>query len=85
MKNFYFSPPSGLQMQYPCLVYRLEGADVRKADNINYLKHKRYLVTIIDENPDSEFPDQLESLGYCTPSRIFTFDNLNHFVYTLYF
>lgn len=85
MKHFYFSPPSGMAMQYPCLVYKLEGGSVRKADNINFIKHRRYTVTIIDENPDSVFPDQLESLSYCTPNTVFTSENLNHFVYTLYY
>lgn len=85
LKYFYFSPPSGLQMMYPCLVYKLEGDAVQKADNMKYLKQKRYTITIIDENPDSLFPEQLERLDYCTFDRAFASDNLNHFVYTLYY
>lgn len=85
LKYFYFSPPSGLRMKYPCLVYKLEGDAVQRADNLMYLKQKRYTITIIDENPDSPFPEQLETLPYCNFDRSFTLDNLNHFVYTLYF
>lgn len=84
IKHFYFSPPSGHQMKYPCVVYERAADDVFYADDIRYLHQKRYVVTIIDENPDSEYSDEfLDQVPYASFDRFFTSGNLNHFVHTL--
>lgn len=45
----------------------------------------RYTVTIIDRNPDSAIPNKVAELPLCSFNRFYTADNLNHFVYNLYF
>lgn len=81
----YFEPPNNMAIEYPCIVYhRSNGYDVF-ADNLHYMNSIRYTVTIIDEDPDSKIPARLEKLPYCNSDRIFSSDNLSHFVYTLYY
>lgn len=82
--NVYFQPPEKIKLKYPCIVYKLSGKDNKKADNINYIQRNRYMVTIIDEDPDSEKPHQLEQHEYCSFDREFQLDNLNHWVFTMY-
>lgn len=84
-RNVYFQPPSNINMMYPCIVYKRDNVDVKFADNGTYSRIKRYLVTVIDKNPDSVLPDKVAELRHSTFSRHFTADNLNHDVYTLYF
>lgn len=83
--NVYFQPPPNVQMQYPAIVYHLDGEDAKFADNRPYSRTKLYQVTVIDRNPDSEIPDRLAELPMCSFERFFVADGLNHFVYTLYF
>ena len=52
----YFQPPSSVKLVYPCIVYALDGVDANHADNKPYMSAKRYKVTIIDKDPDSEIP-----------------------------
>lgn len=82
--NVYFQPPSNLQLQYPCVIYHRDTADTAFAGNMPYRYTKRYLLTYIDRNPDSPFPDKLAKLPYCVFDRFYTADNLNHDVFRLY-
>lgn len=79
----YFQPPS--QMQYPCIKYERGGTSLDHADDLPYRRTKRYQVTVIDRNPDSELPDLVEALPLCSFDRYFPVDNLNHWVFTLFF
>lgn len=82
----YFQPPTNSQMFYPCIVYHYTNDLDVFADNMHYQESKRYTVTIIDEDEDSKIPERLKkSFLYCTSDRNFTVDNLNHYVYTLYY
>ena len=84
-KHVYFQPPETVKLRYPCLIYRLSGDSPTFADNTRYFGHKRYLITIIDRNPDSQIPDKIAALPYCSFDRFYTADDLNHFTYNLYF
>lgn len=84
-ENVYFSPPSNIELNFPCIIYQLSGKRTDHADNIKYRKLNRYLLTVIDENPDSSIPTDLEDLIYCSFNRFYVNDNLNHWVYDLYF
>ena len=44
-----------------------------------------YSLNRIDKNPDSEFIDKISSLPLCQFDRPYKSDNLNHYVFTLYF
>lgn len=81
----YFQPPSSVRMVYPCIVYHLDDVTELYADNKTYKAHDRYLVTVIDPNPDSTIHHYLRSLELSRFSRFYTSDNLNHFVYEVYF
>lgn len=83
--NVYFQPPENIQMQYPCVVYRREIIRTNFADNIPYRILKRYQVTVIDRNPDSDIPDKVGQLPMCSYNRFFTADNLNHDIFNLFF
>lgn len=72
-------------MQYPCIVYQRDSSYVDFADDIPYKGCKRYQLTVIDRNPDSEIPDQVEAMRYCAFSRFLVADDLNHFIFRLYF
>jgi len=81
----YFQPPTNSQIDYPCIVYRLDDHRADYADNGKYDSHKRYQVTVIDRNPDSELPDRVFELPTCQFDRFFTAEGLNHWVYNLFF
>lgn len=83
--NVYFQPPANVQMQYPCIVYKRDYAQTRFADNSPYSHTKRYMVTVIDRDPDSAIPDQVAALPLCIFNRFYTADNLNHDVFNLFF
>lgn len=84
-RNVYFQPPENLNLKYPCIIYELSDIRTVKADNIGYLKIKRYSVTVIDEDPDSEIPNAVLELPYCSFDRWFATSDLNHWVFSLYF
>ena len=84
-RNVYFQPPTNLKMQYPCIVYSKDVGSTRFADDNPYMRLKRYSVTYIDPNPDSEMPDKIAELPMCIQDRPYVADNLNHDVYKLYY
>lgn len=83
--HVYFQPPSNVQMEYPCIVYNREFINAVWADDNPYKLDNRYLVTVIDRNPDSEIPDKIAKLPKCVYDRFYTADNLNHNVFKLFF
>lgn len=85
VSNVYFQPPEGLVMVYPCIVYQRDYADTKFADNGVYSHVKRYQITVIDRNPDSDIPGKVAALPSCLFSRFFAADQLNHDIYNLYF
>jgi hypothetical protein len=83
--NVYFQQPPSTGMTYPCIVYKREAESTEYANNTLYNRKKRYMVEVIDRNPDSTIPDAVSKLPYCSFSRFFVVGNLNHDVYSLYF
>lgn len=83
--NVYFQPPPTVQMEYPCIVYHRDYELTQHADDKPYKQRKRYLVTVIDRDPDSGIPDKIAALPLCVYDRFYTADNLNHDVYKLFF
>lgn len=84
-KNVYYTPPSK-GMKYPAIKYDMDNINGLHADDILYKSSKRWIITIIDENPDSIIPEKLlNSIRYCSFDRTYTSDDLYHFVFTLYF
>lgn len=84
-RNVYFQPPESLKLKYPCVLYELSDILVDHADDEVYRKFKQYMITVIDKDPDSELPDKINDLKYCEMDRFYVSNNLNHWVFTLYF
>jgi hypothetical protein len=82
-KVAYFQPPPS--MGYPTIEYHLDRIDIRYADNLPYKHAKRYQLTVMDKDPDSDIPDKVAQLPRVAFDRKFTADNLHHFVFTLFF
>lgn len=83
-ENVYFRPPSS-GMDYPCYKYNVVGDAPKHADNQIYQYKYRWTITAIVEDADSDIPQRLLQLPYCSFDREYEADGLNHFVYTLYF
>lgn len=84
-RNVYFQPPPSIKMNYPAIVYTLANIQNEPANNSVYMQNTAYQLTIIDKDPDSEISKTVSYLPMCKFNRFFTSDNLNHFVYTLYY
>jgi hypothetical protein len=72
-------------MQYPAIVYERDTAQAIYAGNRPYTVRKRYQVTVIDEDPDSDIPENVAMLPLTSHLRFFVADNLNHDVFLMYF
>lgn len=85
-KNTYFEPPANVRMQYPCVVYSRSGIYDTRADDLKYLKRQRFSVTVIDTNPDTEWPQMiLDHFPYARFDRPFSADRLAHYVISVYY
>jgi hypothetical protein len=84
-EKVYFQPPENVKLEYPCIVYNRDYADTKFADNNPYRHVKRYMVTVIDRDPDSELPDKVAGLPSSVFNRFYTADGLNHDVYQVFF
>ena len=82
----YYQPPENLKLNYPCVIFDLNDAYSIHADNIPYLKVKRYSITLITTNADNEiYVDKLLSLPRCSMERSFTTDRLVHVLFNAYY
>ena len=84
-RNVYFQPPESVKMKYPAIVYGLEDIENAFANDRVYLSKRKYLITVIDEDPDSEIVGKVSQLPACRFNRHFESDNLNHDVFILEF
>lgn len=83
--HVYFQPPPTVQMSYPAIVYKLDDIPKKTAGNSVYKVDRKYQITVIDRNPDSEVYDALIRMPRSTFERHFIAEGLNHFVLTLFF
>jgi hypothetical protein len=81
----YFQPPTNIQLKYPCIIYKRDFAETKFADDKPYNLTKRYMITVIDQDPDSDIPDKVASMPMSLFNRFYTADNLNHDVYNVFF
>jgi hypothetical protein len=84
----FFQAPSSPSpvLKYPCTVYSLSDIYSLRADDQNYKNQRRYQLTYITKDPTDplidEFVDHFKMINF---SRHFTSDNLNHYIYDLYY
>lgn len=83
--HVYFQPPMNFQLVYPCIVYTRDPNRVYFANNAGYISYRSYTVTYIDPDPDTTIPDRLAALPFVSGNRFFMNDNLNHYVFKVYF
>ena len=83
--NVYFQPPPDFLMKYPCILYQRDFVKTDFANNYPYYHKKRYVVTVIDRDPDSSIPDRVAQLPTCIFNRFYAAQQLNHDVFNLFF
>lgn len=81
----YFQPPESVKLKFPCFIYNLDDMDMKYADDGVYSHKRRYSIIYIDKDPDSMTHEKLLKMPYCTFGRFYSADNMNHWVYNLYF
>lgn len=84
-RNVYFQPPESIKLKYPAIVYYLNNIRNMHASNTIHKKDMVYTLTYIDKDPDSENVEKISSLPYCEFDRFYTSDNLNHYIFTIYY
>ena len=84
VEDAYITPPTS-GMKYPCIMIEPDTSTASFADNVKYRFKRRYTITVMDRNPDSLIPFQVESLPYSKFERFFRLNGLNHSVFQLFF
>lgn len=84
-RNVYFQPPSTVLMKFPAIRYNLADINDLSADNIDYKQHDVYMVTYITDDPDDVMIRTLAKLPYSKLDRWYAANNLNHYVYTIFY
>lgn len=80
----FYQPPETLKMTYPAIIYSLEDIETVRANDIPYLKRRKYRITIMDKRPDNPSVDKILDLPYSSYDRHYKSDGLNHDVILLY-
>lgn len=84
-RNVYFQPPESVKMIYPAIRYKLDGIKTLDADDKPYLLPRAYQLILIEKNPDSPTVDALAKLPMCRLQNQYSAENLNHWVFKLYY
>lgn len=83
-RNVYYQPPETIKLKYPCIIYERSRITKVPADNIAYLKHKFYTLTLIHKDADSTLPDDImDHFKYLDFDRSYKADNLYHDVFSI--
>ena len=82
--NVYFQPPASLVMKYPCIIYKMDDILDTHANDKRYLSSKRYLITVVDRNPDTILYEKVLELPYSKFETTFVKDNLYQHICSLY-
>lgn len=86
IKNVYYQPPSNVRINYPCIRFKLDGADVKYASNTPYRMMVKYQIIYVTNKVDDDMITQLPSqLRYCSFDRQYTSDNLYHYVFEVFY
>lgn len=84
-RNVYFQPPESIKLKFPCIIYNLSSMQNNNADDIRYIKNKRWFVTIVDKDPESDIYERMiDEFQMCALDRTGVVDNLNHWYLTLF-
>lgn len=84
--HVYFRPPENKKLVYPCIVYRVDDGETEYANNKAYIFKRRYEVQLIHKTADTDLIEALiEAFPYIRFQNSFTYDNLIHENYILYY
>lgn len=83
-RNVYFNPSESVKISYPSIIYSLSAIKNSLADNIKYSSRKRYLVILVDKNPDSIYVNKINEITLGFFDRSYTVNNLYHFAFYVY-
>ena len=85
VKQAYIQPPTS-GMEFPCIIIE-QGllSNVSYASNQKYHNKKGYTITVVDRDPYSLIPDLVDGLEYTEFNRFFKTNNVNHFVFQMFF
>ena len=82
----YFKRLPDNRQCYPCFLYRLSSADVKRADNRAYVITPCYNVIYISQEPSEIIQtEMLEKFCHCSFDREYQADGLYHYSFTLYY
>lgn len=84
-ENVYFQPPESLKMSYPAIVYKRDDIQNTFAENNVYRQERKFMITVIDPDPDSIIVEKVSKLPTARFDRHFTSSNLNHDIFTLFY
>ena len=82
--NVHYQPPNNIKMNYPAIVYKLADIKPNYANDGVYLSHTRYMATFIAKEPDNDVVYKIVNLPTARFIRMYTEENLYHYVYELY-
>ena len=83
--NVYFQPPTNVRLEYPCIIYQRDSGDTKFADDKPYTHTVRYMIVVIDQDPDSPILPKVAALPMCVFNRFYPAGNLNHNVFNMFF
>ncbi len=85
-ENVYFQPPETVKIKYDAIIYKLSDLDVTYADNIKYKMMNCYEVVLLTKDPTSDkVKKMLDTFYNIRFIRYYASNNLNHYVYKLYY
>lgn len=84
-EHVYYQPKSSDRVEYPCIVYHLDGMSPIRSDNSIYKEMRYYQVTYINRRPDSPVVDALINFPYSSLSSTMRTEGLYHYVFRIYF
>lgn len=84
-RNVYYMPPESVKMQYDAIRYTKQNIVKDYASDGVYSMRDYYELTVIARKPDHPVIKKLLALPYCSYSRHYVADNLNHDVLSIYY
>jgi hypothetical protein len=83
-RNVYFQPDQDIKMAYPAIVYQVDDQYAIYSNNAPYHRKDRYLLTLIDRDPDVPVRRKIETMN-ASFVRADVIGGLSHRYYSLYF
>ena len=84
-ENVYYQPPENLKINYPCIIYSMNGNYELHADNSTYHRRREYSLLYITKDPDDAMIDTIADLPLCGMGKPYVAENLYHYPYTIYY